>query len=346
MLAQVSNQLSISIAMTVCNSARYLREQLDSIARQSRLPDELVIGDDHSTDDTLRIVESFSLSVPFPVRLKVNEERLGIGKNFERTIGRCSGDIICLADCDDVWYRDKLLRIEEVFRRWPQLGIVFSDSDLVGPNLQPTGYRLWRSAPGECPPSVEILPGGHSALARLFRWRPAWVGHTMAFSSRLNPVIMPMPEQKWLWHGNHDTWIALLAVCVADSACIRDPLVAHRRHGGQATAGHGKLPLVPRLYRARKRLMRLVPPDFGRLVCDRLISTADSHSFHESIVQIEEWEGHMAVRTDLPQQRLYRLPWVARELLSGRYHRFSNGIISVIRDLYSKGEKRNQDPNS
>ncbi|MGO9607063.1 MAG: glycosyltransferase [Candidatus Binataceae bacterium] len=46
--------------MAVYNSGCYLREQLDSIARQHRVPNELVIGDDGSTDDSLRIIEDFS----------------------------------------------------------------------------------------------------------------------------------------------------------------------------------------------------------------------------------------------------------------------------------------------
>jgi hypothetical protein len=168
----------------------------------------------------------------------------------------------------------------------------------------------------------------------------------MAFSSRLRPVIMPMPEQRYLWYGNHDTWIALISVCVADAACIPDPLVAHRRHLAQATAGHGKLPLVLRLQRARRQLSWPVPADFGRLVCDRLISSADSAERRDCILQIEEWARHMSIRVDLPAQRISRLPRVTRELLSGRYHRFSNGVVSAVRDLYSEGGERNQDRNS
>ncbi|MGO9452554.1 MAG: glycosyltransferase [Candidatus Binataceae bacterium] len=332
--------------MAVRNGSRYLRKQLDSIAGQSRLPDELVVGDNCSTDDTVRILERFSSSVPFPVRMKVNEKNLGIGKNFEHTISRCSGDIICLADSDDVWYVDKLRRIEEVFSRVPQVGIVFSDADLVGADLEITGYKLWRSARRHSSLSFEVLPKGRVALSRLFRWRPAWVGHTMAFSSRLRPLITPMPDERYLWKGNHDTWIAMLGVCLADAACIFDPLVAHRRHQGQATDGHGKLPLVPRLQRARKQLAWSVPPEFGRLVCARLASLVDPQESRDCILQIEQWVRHMSIRVDLPPQRISRLPCITRELLSGRYHRFSNGVFSAVRDLYSEGGERNQDRNS
>ncbi len=50
----------LSVAMCTYNGARYLREQLESIAGQTRPPDELVICDDCSDDATDRIVRDFA----------------------------------------------------------------------------------------------------------------------------------------------------------------------------------------------------------------------------------------------------------------------------------------------
>src|SRR5262249_46844155 len=47
---EAANVRSISVAMCTYNGARYLGEQLQSIAAQTRLPDELVVCDDHSED--------------------------------------------------------------------------------------------------------------------------------------------------------------------------------------------------------------------------------------------------------------------------------------------------------
>src|ERR1039458_10236882 len=97
MAVATSDGLRLSVAMAVYNGARYLAEQLDSIARQSRAPDELVISDNHSTDGTTKIVEAFASSAPFPVRLHVNEANLGISKNFEQAIRLCSGEVNSVA---------------------------------------------------------------------------------------------------------------------------------------------------------------------------------------------------------------------------------------------------------
>ncbi|HEY2971172.1 MAG TPA: glycosyltransferase, partial [Pyrinomonadaceae bacterium] len=111
--------MKISVAMCTYNGAPYLREQLNSIAAQTRPPDELVVCDDVSADLTCEIVTSFAASVHFPVRLYVNEQNLGSTKNFERAIGLCEGDIIARSDQDDVWLPEKLRRIEDCLQRNP-----------------------------------------------------------------------------------------------------------------------------------------------------------------------------------------------------------------------------------
>jgi glycosyltransferase involved in cell wall biosynthesis len=63
----MSHGKSISVAMCTYNGEKFLKEQLESIAAQTRLPMELVICDDGSTDSTIDIVEAFTSSSPFPV---------------------------------------------------------------------------------------------------------------------------------------------------------------------------------------------------------------------------------------------------------------------------------------
>ena len=57
----------ISVAMAVYNGERFLADQLGSLARQERLPDELVISDDASTDRTVEIVRDFAERAPFRI---------------------------------------------------------------------------------------------------------------------------------------------------------------------------------------------------------------------------------------------------------------------------------------
>ena len=139
----MKTRLSLSIALASYNGERYIAEQLDSIARQTRLPDELIISDDASSDATPAIVRDFAQRALFPVRVLQNSERAGSTRNFEIAIRACKGDIIFLCDQDDVWYPDKISLVEERFINDPGAGAVFTDADVVDENLHPIGRRLW-----------------------------------------------------------------------------------------------------------------------------------------------------------------------------------------------------------
>ena len=110
----------ISIAMTTYNSERFVAEQLESFVRQERLPDELVVSDDASVDSTVEVVRGFAARAPFPVRLFVNQQHLGLTKNFERAIAESTGDIIFLSDADDSWYPHKILVMERALEGTPE----------------------------------------------------------------------------------------------------------------------------------------------------------------------------------------------------------------------------------
>ncbi len=135
----------VSVAMCTYNGAKYIQEQLDSIAAQSRLPDELVVCDDRSSDNTIEIVKSFGSKVPFSVSLYLNEENLGIIKNFEKAISLCTGNIIALSDQDDVWKPNKIEKILTAFAENLGAGYVFSNAELVNESLMPLGSSLWES---------------------------------------------------------------------------------------------------------------------------------------------------------------------------------------------------------
>ena len=136
--------MRLSIAMATWNGARYLREQLDSFRAQSRLPDELVVCDDHSTDGTTAILEEFRRTAPFHVNILVNPKQIGYVGNFEQAVEMCEGDVILLSDQDDVWLPEKLAEHEAVYRARPEVGMAFSDGTIVDSDLAPLSLSLYQ----------------------------------------------------------------------------------------------------------------------------------------------------------------------------------------------------------
>src|SRR5690349_14667038 len=100
--------------MVTYNGEDHLREQLESILAQDPLPDELVIGDDGSSDATIALIQEYARDAAIPVRL-VGAEHVGLRLNVERAIAACSGDVIALADQDDVWMPGKVAAIRDAF---------------------------------------------------------------------------------------------------------------------------------------------------------------------------------------------------------------------------------------
>lgn len=219
--------MNLSIALCTYNGAVYLREQLGSIAAQTRAPDELVISDDQSTDDTIRLIEEFAATTGFPVRLSVNESNLGTAKNFEKAISLCRGDVILLSDQDDVWHSDKLESVERIFEARPQLSLIFSDAELVDGALRLFDETLFDLVHFDGR-KQRLVKSGRALDVQL---RENLVcGCTVAFRAALKELVLPIPGDGPLVH---DGWIMLLIAAVGEIDFINRPLLKYRQHSAQ-----------------------------------------------------------------------------------------------------------------
>ena len=217
---------TLSVALCTYNGAAYLGEQLDSIVAQSRPPDELVVCDDGSNDETVGLLQAFGPGAPFPVRLFRNEVNLGFAKNFERAISLCSGDLIALSDQDDVWKPGKLARLAAALEAHPLAGLVCSDAEIVDVHLQPVNQRLTESI-GLRADERELLSLGQ-ALAVLLKRNFAMGASTM-FRAAYRSDILPIPTS---WP--HDWWIALVISLRSQVRLIDEPLLWYRQHDANA----------------------------------------------------------------------------------------------------------------
>jgi glycosyltransferase involved in cell wall biosynthesis len=122
--------MKISIAMATYNGAKYLQEQLDSFVSQTLLPDELIVCDDGSTDETIKILTRFSQVAPFKVNIFRNEKNLGFAKNFDKAISFCSGEHIFISDQDDIWFTNKLELVLNHFNK-SGVEVVINDIEIT-----------------------------------------------------------------------------------------------------------------------------------------------------------------------------------------------------------------------
>lgn len=102
--------MKLSVAMTVYNGQQYLVEQLDSIRMQTRTPDEVIICDDQSTDQSYEMVQTYirDYQLENTWKLIANEKNLGYENNFYKAMELTTGDYVFFSDQDDIWLLDKL----------------------------------------------------------------------------------------------------------------------------------------------------------------------------------------------------------------------------------------------
>jgi glycosyltransferase involved in cell wall biosynthesis len=318
----------ISVALCTYNGARFLQPQLDSILAQTRLPDELVVCDDSSTDDTLAILLAFRQRAPFPVRVVCNETRLGSTKNFEKAIGICTGDIIATCDQDDVWLPEKLALGQAAFDVDARRGLVFSDAEVVDENLQSVGYGMWDAI--EFGPVARMrMRHGRDFEILLRQW--VVTGATSMFRSRYRQVVLPIPE-----HWIHDAWIALTVAALAPVAFIEQPTVQYRQHAAQQIGGK-KLSLSE-LY----QVARETGPSYFRLGHERFLSLGERlHRFSGAVrnpdylVMLDQKIEHQRRRLAISENpsRWARMASATGELVQGRYQRYSPNLKHFVKDL-------------
>jgi glycosyltransferase involved in cell wall biosynthesis len=204
----------ISVVMATYDGARFLREMLESLATQTRVPDELVVRDDASADQTLAILRDFAAGAPFPVDVVVGDRRLGYAGNFVTAAGRAGGDLVFFADQDDTWRPEKIATVADRYE--PETSrAYFHDFALMsdtGTETAPSYYGLL-TAHGFGPP--ESLKGCSMAVTRTFLetwgWPPA--------QSRVS----------------HDFWVALLATAYGQRRYAEEILIDHRLHADNAS---------------------------------------------------------------------------------------------------------------
>lgn len=321
----MAEAVAVAVALCTHNGARYLEDQLRSIAEQSHPVDRLLVSDDDSTDGTVELVDRFARQVDdrIDVGLTVNRPALGVTKNFESVLRRAGGDVVLLSDQDDVWDPEKtsvLVARLDVDRAQ----LVFTDASIVDGAGRPTGETLFgnlRISAAE----LAAVEGGR-ALEVLLR-RNIVTGATAAVTRPLLEAALPIPES-WV----HDEWLAVSAAIRGDVVVERRLLTSYRLHGAneigatrlgwRAAIGRLTEPRAPRNARLLARAGALAE----RYGNDSSLRAGVQEAIRAKL-------RHEEVRSSYPKARLRRLRPVLAQWRSGSYSRFGLGAQDVLRDL-------------
>ena len=213
----------ISIAMAAYKGERFIREQLDSLARQTLQPYELVITDDSPDNATYDMAVEFSRTVSFPVRIFRNEKRMGFHENFFKAISLCEGDLVAFCDQDDVWRDDKLERVAREFAD-PDVMLVVHAVKVVDGELNERDDNTashWSAYHGSYAPLTTnpwyTLYGMSTVVRRSIYEYVDWRERPEHPIDPGNPMA-------------HDAWAWFVATSLGKIVGIEDELVQYRQH--------------------------------------------------------------------------------------------------------------------
>jgi glycosyltransferase involved in cell wall biosynthesis len=118
---------TISVAMPCYNGARWVAEALRSVLEQTEPPDEVIVVDDGSHDDTAAIVEGFGDRVTL-----IRQENRGPNAAWARAFRAAGGDYVAMCPQDDVWVAEKLEWQRAVLRLHPGVDVAFGHLRFFG----------------------------------------------------------------------------------------------------------------------------------------------------------------------------------------------------------------------
>lgn len=202
--------MRISVCMATYNGEKYIREQIESILPQLGENDELIISDDNSTDNTIKIIEDLNDS---RIKIHFNKGEKGYVPNFENAIKNSSGDIIFFSDQDDKWLPNKVTKFLE---RLKDNDLVVSDAIVINEYGEVIEKSLFKV--------VNTKKGLWN------NWiKNRYYGCCMAIRREVLKRVLPFPKRYSIC--SHDRWIPLVCEFYYKVDLIYEPLIIYRRHG-------------------------------------------------------------------------------------------------------------------
>ncbi|MXV51710.1 glycosyltransferase [Pedobacter sp. HMF7647] len=202
----------ISVCMASYNGGKFIKQQLESILKQLSTDDEVIISDDSSTDDTLKVIHSLNDN-----RIKIisNQNFKNPIFNFENALKKANGEFIFLADQDDIWVEGK---VEHMTKLLCQYDMVVTDHSIIneeGEDILESYFLKVSSGPGVVKNLV----------------KNTYFGCCMAFRARVLNYALPFPQ----YIPMHDIWLGFVADLFFKVKFIDHPYTKYRKHSNNAS---------------------------------------------------------------------------------------------------------------
>lgn len=218
--------MDISVCIATFNGEKYIEFQINSIIEQLDSFDEVIIVDDCSQDNTVKIIQS--LNDP-RIKIYQNEINRGHVYSFSRAIELTTKNLIFMSDQDDVWKNNRLILMKEKLLNSSAL-LLSSNSEFINSGGIKIDFKI---------DGVDEINSFKyfSNIIDIFRGKTNYYGCAMAFKSELKKYILPMPN----YVESHDLWIAMAANLIKSNLHSNEITLERRIHGANASVVNRRL---------------------------------------------------------------------------------------------------------
>lgn len=212
----IPTTVRVSVCMATYRGAAYVAEQIESILTQLAPTDELVIVDDASPDNTVKIIKALG---DRRIRLHEATENQGYVRSFGQAVKESRGDFIFLADQDDLWLDGRLETMLDAL----------GEADVVASNFGVLG--------GGDRGKVPLLRASDSSrhlsniVGIVVGYRP-YYGCGMAMTRAQANVFLPIPS---FLSESHDLWLGLCGNVSGSIIHLDEPTLLRRLHENNVT---------------------------------------------------------------------------------------------------------------
>ena len=125
----------VTVAIPVYNGEKFILETLKSILNQTRKVDHILICDNQSTDNTLKIVRKIKNKHPdIEFQIHINKKNIGYPKNYNTCLTLCNTDFLLIISSDDLLRPDTIEKQLRFFKMHPDLAVVGGQYSVIDEN--------------------------------------------------------------------------------------------------------------------------------------------------------------------------------------------------------------------
>jgi len=132
----------VSIAIITYNSEKFIDNAIISVLNEGYTNIEIIISDDTSTDETIKIITKYAEAYPDKIKLLLAKQNMGAAANWFKCISNCKGKYILALAGDDELYPYKISKRVEIMENDRDIAICYADATVFHVPTQKELYRL------------------------------------------------------------------------------------------------------------------------------------------------------------------------------------------------------------